>query len=233
PVRRGWAVSAGNGQVATGSVDQGREMIDRLLPGQRRFTAECAGIAVLTLLWLAPLVLGLGGQQTTQAISNFGLIAAAASAGLACLATARRPSSRHQRMWRLLGASALSWGSGQTAWAWYESVLGREVPFPSLADVGYLVAVPLAGGALPGAPFAAQKPAGRVRQVLDGLMIAASLLLASWVLVLRPLFRSGGDDLLGQVISLAYPIGDVVVGTIVLFILARARMGGRGTRGAP
>src|SRR5829696_7887243 len=63
-------------------------------------------------------------------------------------------------------------------------------------------------------------------------MIAASLLLASWVLVLSPLFRQGGDDLTSQVISLAYPIGDVVVGTIVLFVLARARMG-RGTRGTP
>ena len=63
-------------------------------------------------------------------------------------------------------------------------------------------------------------------------MIAASLLLASWVMVLSPLFRSGGDDLLSQAISLAYPIGDVVVGTIVLFVLARARMG-RGTSGTP
>jgi hypothetical protein len=44
-------------------------------------------------------------------------------------------------MWRLLGVSALSWGSGQAAWTWYETALGREVPFPSLADVGYLVAV--------------------------------------------------------------------------------------------
>ena len=51
-------------------------------------------------------------------------------------------------MWKLLGVSALSWGSGQAAWTWYETVLGREVPFPSLADVGYLGAVPLAAAAL-------------------------------------------------------------------------------------
>ena len=30
------------------------------------------------------------------------------------------------------GRSALSWGSGQAAWTWYETVLGRDVPFPSL-----------------------------------------------------------------------------------------------------
>ena len=196
-------------------------MIERLLPAQRRFFFECAGIAVLTLLWLVCLVLGLGGQQTTQAISNFGLIAAAASAGLACLATARSGSCGHRRMWRLLGASALSWGSGQAAWTWYESLLGREVPFPSLADVGYLAAVPLAAAALLSLPFAAQNAAGRFRQVLDGQLIAASLLLISWVLVLNTLFQADADNGLSQAISLAYPIGDVVVGTIVLFLATR------------
>ena len=171
------------------------------------------------MLWLTCLVLGVGGPRATQAISNFGLIAAAASAGLACLATARRSSARHRRMWKLLGVSALSWGSGQAAWTWYESVLGREVPFPSLADVGYLAAVPLAAAALLSLPFAAQGLAGRVRQVLDGLMIAASLLLISWVLVLNTLFQAGADNAVSQAISLAYPIGDIVVGTIVLFML--------------
>jgi diguanylate cyclase (GGDEF)-like protein/PAS domain S-box-containing protein len=199
---------------------------------QRRFLAECAAVAVVALLWLAALAWGLGGAGASQAISNFGLVVAAMAAGLTCLRTARFCSRQQERMWRLMGASALCWGLGQTAWTWYETVLGREVPFPSLADVGYLAAPPLAAAALISLPFAAPSLAGRVRQVLDGLMIAASLLLASWVLVLRPLFRSGADDLLSQVISLAYPIGDVVVGTIVLFVLARARMG-RGTRETP
>ncbi|HSO53561.1 MAG TPA: PAS domain S-box protein, partial [Actinomycetes bacterium] len=182
-------------------------------------------MAVLALVWLACLVLGVGGPQTTQAISNFGLIAAAASAGIACLLTARRSPPQHRRMWKLLGASALSWGSGQAAWTWYETVLGRDVPFPSLADVGYLAAVPLAAAALLSLPFAARSVVGRGRQVLDGLMIAASLLLVSWVLVLSPLFRAGGDGIVSQAISLAYPIGDVVVGTIVLVMLARTRRG--------
>jgi diguanylate cyclase (GGDEF)-like protein/PAS domain S-box-containing protein len=199
---------------------------------QRRFLAECAAMTVVALMWLGSLVSGLGGARASQAISNFGLIAAAGAAGITCIRTARFSSPRQARMWKLMGASALSWASGQAAWTYYETVLGREVPFPSLADVGYLAAPPLAAAALITLPFAARSLAGRVRQVLDGLMIAASLLLASWVLVLRPLFRSGGDDLLGQVISLAYPIGDVVVGTIVLFMLARARMG-PGTRGTP
>jgi hypothetical protein len=82
-------------------------MDERSLPAQRRFVAECAAMAVLALVWLACLVLGVGGPRATQAISSFGLIVAA-------------------------------------AWTWYETVLGRDVPFPSVADVGSLAAVPLA-----------------------------------------------------------------------------------------
>ena len=111
---------------------------------QRRFPAECAAMAVVALLWLGSLVFGLGGARASQAISNFGLIAAAGAAGITCIRTARFSSPQQSRMWKLMGASALSWGCGQAAWTWYETVLGREVPFPSLADVGYLAAPPLA-----------------------------------------------------------------------------------------
>ena len=66
-----------------------------------------------------------------------------------------------------------------------------------------------------------------MRTVIDGLMIASSLLLMSWVLVLGPSFEVGGDTVLAQAISLAYPVGDVVVVTIVLYVWLRARqMGG-------
>jgi diguanylate cyclase (GGDEF)-like protein/PAS domain S-box-containing protein len=216
-------------QEVDASTDQAPDMDERSDTAQRRFAAECAAMAVVALLWLACLVSGLGGQRVTQAVSNFGLIAAPAAAGLACCLTARRSSARHRRLWGLLGASALSWASGQSAWTWYETVLSREAPFPSLADVGYLAAVPLAAAAPISLPFAARSLAGRVRQVLDGLMIAASLLLASWVLVLGTLFRAGGDNAVSQAISLAYPIGDVVVGSIVVFMLARARLSSSST----
>ena len=172
-----------------------------------------------------PGLAGCGGPRATQAISNFGLIAAAgfSRAGLpgAPLVAAAHSTGG---CGSCSGVSALSWGSGQAAWTWYETVLGREVPFPSLADVGYLAAVPLAAAALLSLPFAARGLAGRVRQVLDGLMIAASLLLISWVLVLNTAVPGGRRQRrLARSISLAYPIGDVVVGTIVLFVLTRAR----------
>ena len=61
-------------------------------------------------------------------------------------------------------------------WSYYEVVLGREVPFPSLADVGFLLfPVVTAAGLLcwlRGSDGAAASP----RDVMDGAVIAGSLL---------------------------------------------------------
>jgi hypothetical protein len=56
-------------------------MDERLLPAQRRFLIECAGMAILALCWLACLVLGVGGQQTTHAMALDALAHAAAARG--------------------------------------------------------------------------------------------------------------------------------------------------------
>jgi hypothetical protein len=108
-------------------------------------------------------------------------------------------------------------------WSWFESVLGREVPFPSPADLGYLGLPPLAAMALLALPLAAQTTAGKLRTVFDGLMVAASLLLCSWILVLRHVFDAGADSPTSAVISLAYPVGDVVLITMVLTTWLRSR----------
>src|SRR5919106_710352 len=132
----------------------------------------------------------------------------------------------------LLGAASLAWGLGMVVWSGYESIGGRDVPFPSLADVGYLATVPLAVAALLIFPTAPQRQAAQIRTVVDGLVIGASLLIVSWILALGPVVRGGGTGLLADVIGIAYPLGDVIMATIVLFALVRSRLGsplGRGT----
>ncbi len=178
-------------------------------------------MAVVSFSWFTGLLL-LADTPAAQHLSNVGLSAIGAAAGVASLRQARRRVGPLRRFWSLLGAAVLSWAGGQLVWTWYESVLGQEVPFPSLADVGYLGLPPLAVAALLSLPLAAPTLAGRVRTILDGLMVASSLLLCSWIIVLEPVFRAGGD-LLTQMISLAYPAADVVVITIVIYTWLRAR----------
>jgi hypothetical protein len=67
-------------------------------------------------------------------------------------------------------------------------------------------------------PRSGSSVAGRVRALVDGMIVALSALITSWVFVLGPVFRSGGTTL-EHAIGLAYPIGDIVVITIVLYVL--------------
>jgi diguanylate cyclase (GGDEF)-like protein/PAS domain S-box-containing protein len=193
-----------------------------------RLTPNATASAVVLLAataWVVTLSSDLGGVGGPRALSDFGLMAAALGAGVVCFLRARKEHGRPKLFWTLIGASALSWGIGQTIWTWYEVVQGREVPFPSLADVGYLCAVPLAAAGLLMLPTGSATAAGRARTLIDGAMIAGSALLTSWVFVLRIAFEQEGS-FFSHTISLLYPIGDVIVVTIVLYVVLRSRQAG-------
>ena len=108
-------------------------------------------------------------------------------------------------------------------------ILGREVPFPSLADVGFL-GFPIAAaiGLMMMLGTQSHELAARGRDVLDGAIIAGSLLVLSWVTALGTVVADGGE-LLPLTLSLAYPAGDLILGTLVLLALARGAVGERST----
>jgi len=193
------------------------------LGGDRRFSRLVIVGAVVTGLFLAWLAGNFGGKSLTKTVDDVGEGLVAALAGVACLRRAARHSGRLARGWRLLGWSALSWSVGGAVWTYYEVVRGIEVPFPSLADVGYLAALPLALVAM--VSFFAS-PAGwtsRLRLVADASIVGASLLYLSWLVVLGPVYHAGEGGVLAQVITLAYPVGDVVILAVVILVAARGR----------
>jgi diguanylate cyclase (GGDEF)-like protein/PAS domain S-box-containing protein len=194
----------------------------------RRYAGEIL-LALVACLWSAWLLWG-SGAPSTQTVSNLGLTAVPLLAAGACLWRGLRLQGSLRHSWVLLGASCGAWGVGQAIWTLYETGLGREVPFPSWADAGYLAAVPLAVAGLLMMPAASQSMAGLLRIILDGVMVALALFCTSWILVLGPLFAAGGDSLLSTVLSLAYPVGDVVTITMLIFALLRARQGGAAAR---
>jgi hypothetical protein len=107
-------------------------------------------VVTVAIVWVVA-ILALSATPAAQHVSNVGLCVAALAAGLASIRRARVDVSS-PRFWLFLGAGLLSWSVGQAAWTWYESVLGREVPFPSVADIGYLGLPPLAAAALLSTP---------------------------------------------------------------------------------
>jgi diguanylate cyclase (GGDEF)-like protein/PAS domain S-box-containing protein len=193
----------------------------------RGWARLCVLVAVVVATFGAVLSTGAGGPDTSRAVSNAALCVAAIGAALACLLRARSFTGRMRWGWALIGLGVLSWGLGQIVWIHLEHFRGDAVPFPSQADIGYLGTVLLTPAGLLILPSAAQAPANRARSVLDGLMIACSLVLIAWIIIVEPLIDAGGDSLLALSISLAYPLGDVVIVTIVVYMLALQRRHGR------
>ena len=160
-------------------------------------------------------------ERAAVLLSNVGQAIAPAAAALACWrASERAVDARHRRGWSLLAASAASWSLGQVVWTYYE-VSGAAAPFPSLADVGYLLAVPLA---LAGIWSFSERIHGSAWAVavLDGLILAGGLLAISWPVILGPSWDAGGDSAFEFGLTLAYPIGNLVVASIALLALMRS-----------
>jgi hypothetical protein len=81
-------------------------------------------------------------DASVQLTGNLAQLTAPLVAVASCAWAAASGSGRARRAWALLAFSAGSWAVGQATWVWYEHVARRELPFPFLADVGYLLAIP-------------------------------------------------------------------------------------------
>jgi diguanylate cyclase (GGDEF)-like protein/PAS domain S-box-containing protein len=183
-----------------------------------------AGFSVFFAAWLQ---FQWGGGAVTQRFDNLAETLAAFIAAGVCGLAAWRHRQRSRIAWTLMGASALSWSLGQAIWTYYEQVIGRQVPFPSFADLGYLGAVPLAVAGVLFFPSTPARATSLLRTVLDALLVAGSLFIISWATVLGTVYRAGSDSLMAQLIGLAYPAGDIVIGSIVLILASRAPRGNR------
>ncbi len=131
----------------------------------------------------------------------------------------RSLDGRRRLAWLAITVGLIGWGIGQAVWAYYDLVL-HEVPFPSVADAGYLL-LPLSGcAALLLAPV--DSGVSRARLLLDGFIVAASLFLVSWVLILHEMYVSDQAGRVRLVISVVYALADILVLTVAAVVLVRA-----------
>jgi diguanylate cyclase (GGDEF)-like protein len=192
--------------------------------GVRRGVGTCTAVAVLLGAFFAWVLTAPLGHEVILIVDNGGQLGASVAAAAACLWASRRGDPARRRAWRLLGVGVGCWAAGQAVWSFYEVVLGEEAPFPSWADVGFLLFPVIAAAGL-----AAWLTAGaRARDIMDGAIIAASLLVLSWGTTLGSVYAAGTDDRLSFALSLTYPVGDLVMATLVLFTLARSQSHQRG-----
>jgi diguanylate cyclase (GGDEF)-like protein len=179
-------------------------------------------VTLAILFFLTWTLLSWGGAKTTTAFDDIGEMVAALIAALACGWAARTSTGVVRRGWTLMALATASWAAGEAVWSYYEVIAGHPTPFPSLADAGFLLAVPLQVAAV--LQFA-QSRSGRwhAKTIFDGAIVAASVMFISWTTVLHTVYAAGGDGPIRFALSLAYPIGDLVTIVIVISVIAGSR----------
>jgi PAS domain S-box-containing protein len=161
----------------------------------------------------------------SQAVGDLAILVASLVATAGAVRAARRGDAS-SRGWALMACATGLWSAAQLLWTFYGLTRDQVYPFPSLADAGYIgYAIPAIAGLLL-FPRTAERGVSRFRVVLDGLVIAASVLVISWVLVLQSVAHTGVTGLVA-VVSFGYPIADVVVGSLVLALGMRVPAGAR------
>ena len=115
-----------------------------------------------------------------------------------------------RRTWLFISLGIFSYFLADIIWAYFENVLQIE-PFPSVADIFYLLFLPLIAigtFVVPGAPLSNRE---RWKFNLDTAIILVTVFMALWYFVIQPTVVANAGDLVSQVISVAYPIGDMII----------------------
>jgi PAS domain S-box-containing protein len=193
------------------------------IKGWRPFVAAAALAAVASLVFTSWIGWHWVSDQATTAVDDIGEAVAALVAAGSCGIAAARNTGRTRLAWTFFALSALSWGVGEIIWSVYEVALGIAVPFPSAADAGFLTAIPLAIAGLFAFTSAPRRLASRGEALLAGAIVALSLLFIAWASGLAAVYQTSGATPAAQLIGVAYPIGDIITGTILVLALRRAR----------
>ena len=148
--------------------------------------------------------------------------------GLAATIAAWRVASRAGvdpavgRAWRRLAVAFGCWLAGDLIWLVYELGLD-QTPFPSPGDLAYLAFYPCAARALLSFPSAARRRSDWTKLGLDAATVLLCAGLGIWYLVIGPTVHDNPADrgLVAMILSLAYPVGDLLVLFGVLVNLMR------------
>jgi diguanylate cyclase (GGDEF)-like protein len=138
-------------------------------------------------------------------------------------------SKRLAWVWVFLSLAQVSYFVADVIWFILEVILQQD-PFPSLADGFYVLYYPLFLFGILLFPTLKQNRTDGLKTTLDmGVVLLASVL-GFWNFLIGPIIHAGEDTPLALLLSLAYPVGDILLLNALLSLIYKQIVGTR--RGA-
>ena len=122
-----------------------------------------------------------------------------------------------------LSLGAIAWGCGTFVWLLYNLFWQTEVPYPSLADIGFSLIIPLAAVGffllLKNLKIGFDKKTITIVSIIPVIVFAA----VYWLFI-QSTAAEGVSDL-GKILNIYYPLGDAIFLSFSLVILSLVRGG--------
>jgi diguanylate cyclase (GGDEF)-like protein/PAS domain S-box-containing protein len=150
----------------------------------------------------------------------WGLLSLGSAAAIVVGVVRNRPS--HPMAWLFVIAGVTTFALGDITYDVLTKVLHESDPFPSLADVFYLATYMLLFAGMIAMVRARRRRDGETGALLDALIITSGLGVLSWIYLIQPYVHAAHMTLLTKLVSIAYPLGDI----LLLCVLARLVFGG-------
>jgi diguanylate cyclase (GGDEF)-like protein len=174
---------------------------------------------VLYAAWIAT-----GENPATGDLASWVYDGSLFAAGLSCLFATRRTNGL-RKAWAALGLGLIAWAAGDVYWS-QELAYLDEIPYPSWADAGYLLALPCFFVAI---GLMIRHRIGRFSLVswLDGTIAALAAAAAGTAILAPALVGLTEGEPAAVLTNLAYPLGDLI---LLAFVASALVIGG--VRGA-
>lgn len=184
------------------------------LPLQLALLATLAHIAVTVAL--------LGQPERPDALFNGLYDTVILTSTLTCLLAWRQAPAHLRRGLGLLTAAMLSRLTADLLWSFLQLGSG-EIPFPSVADLFYLLEYPLFGVAFLRLTSVPIRPLKAARLFLDSLILVGALTTFLWWGVLHAFVGEPGDPIIGTLVNFAYPVFDLGLLVVLLMVVLHGR----------
>lgn len=173
----------------------------------------------VTVAMVLPVVAVQFGDQVFWAVLCTGLTAIALSAAWCTAAAARACRGRQRAAWVFQTVGLMGWAAGAALSMSHQQ--GSAV-LPMAAHAGYVLFWLSTCVALLMIPVARVDPS-RTRVVLDAVIVGAALFEVVWLLILRATIQLHSGIRGSEILSLTYLLTTVVVITIAMLLMVRAR----------
>jgi diguanylate cyclase (GGDEF)-like protein len=121
-----------------------------------------------------------------------------------------------------LAVASAAVACSQAIWCYFTIISHTPDPSSVAGDVLELVAVPFALAGLVTFVRSPSHGLTNLRNLLDSTLIGSSCLFIAWTTVLSTIYSHAGGGIVTHAVDLAFPVGDLVIASLVLIVATRA-----------